>query len=71
MISWLVGWFMGQGKKGVCISKKVNCGPKKSELWPPWVEWYLIALWPFTGGAMIVIQLFLQHLMKNLGITFN
>ena len=24
---WLVGWFGEQGKKGVCISKKVQCGP--------------------------------------------
>ena len=23
----LVGWFWGQGKKGVCVSKKVHCGP--------------------------------------------
>ena len=27
MTSWLVGWFTGQGKKGVCDGKKVNCGP--------------------------------------------
>jgi len=27
MTSWLVGWFVGQGKKGVCVGKKVNCGP--------------------------------------------
>ena len=26
-MQWLVGWFWGQGKKGVCISKKVHCGP--------------------------------------------
>ena len=23
----LVGWFWGQGKKGVCIDKKLHCGP--------------------------------------------
>ena len=27
MTSWLVGWFAGQGKKGVCVGKIVNCGP--------------------------------------------
>ena len=29
MMSWLVGWFIhvGQGEKGVCVGKKVNCGP--------------------------------------------
>ena len=23
----MVGWFRGQGKKGVCIGKKMHCGP--------------------------------------------
>ena len=27
IIQWLVGWFGNQGKKGVCIGKKVYCGP--------------------------------------------
>ena len=27
MTLWLVGWFTGQSKKGVCIGKKVNCAP--------------------------------------------
>lgn len=26
---WLVGWFAGQGKKGVCVSKKVNCSTER------------------------------------------
>ena len=24
---WLVGWFEDQGKKEVCVGKKVHCGP--------------------------------------------
>ena len=24
---WLVGWFGDRGKKGVCVNKKVHCGP--------------------------------------------
>ena len=27
IMQWLVLWFGYQGKKGVCISKKVHCGP--------------------------------------------
>ena len=27
IMQWLVGWFWGQGKKGVCVGKKVHCGP--------------------------------------------
>ena len=27
IMPWLVGWFRDQGKKGVCIGKKVHCGP--------------------------------------------
>ena len=30
MVGWLVGWLVGslvKAKRGVCVSKKVNCGP--------------------------------------------
>ena len=26
-MQWLVDWLGDQGKKGVCIGKKVHCGP--------------------------------------------
>ena len=26
-MQWLVGWFGDQGKKGVCVGKRVHCGP--------------------------------------------
>ena len=32
VMQWLVGWFGDQGKKGVCVSKKVHCGPMPSEV---------------------------------------
>ena len=25
LVGWLVGWFGDQGKKGVCVGKKVQC----------------------------------------------
>jgi len=28
MTSWLVGLFAGQGKKGVCVGKNMNYGPR-------------------------------------------
>ena len=32
IMQWLVGWFWDQGKKGVCIGKKVHCDSNKSAL---------------------------------------
>ena len=26
-MQWLVGWFRDKGTKGICIGKKVHCGP--------------------------------------------
>ena len=44
---WLVGWFTVQGKNGVCVGKKVNCGPMLRMV--PWVlpspHGYLSRLW--------------------------
>ena len=43
-MQWLVGWFKYQGKKGVCIGKKVHCGPVLQ-----WLISYLTftSLWQF------------------------
>ena len=31
MMQQLVGWFWGQGKQGLCIGKKVHCGPVETQ----------------------------------------
>ena len=53
----LVGWFGDQGKKGVCVSKKVHCGPVHTCI-PNMIE--------YNDHTMLLIFLFYSRVTRVL-----